>query len=570
MKKLSVVCAIVLLFGAGSALAQPNYQFADVGTKNFITEIDLLVGDQISLDLWLVDAGAPQNAGGAWIDFTASTAGLSYVSGGRCLTPDTEGCAGPWVPGGLFLNEAGGLVGTLTLECTAAGDVTVDLTTIPGVATWTPINDTDVVPDSLLIHQEAQTCIIDDECDDGLFCTGDETCVGGSCQDGPDPCTDDEAFCNGVESCDEGADQCVSSGDPCPPLLCDDVGDACVDCLVDGDCADDGIGCTDEICEAGTCVSTPNDANCPDDGVFCNGDEICDEALDCSSSGNPCQGTGGRERCDEERNRCETVPPGPTTCLNDKECSDGIFCNGAEVCVFSNVSGAESSLYTWSSSFAAATGNTGPGTCQESDGPSCPDDGEFCNGSESCDEDNAACLSTGDPCEGEDLVCDEENDECIEPPCSEDTDCDDALFCNGRETCAGGVCQPGGTPCPPPLECDEENDRCLIVPGPGTLSFRLIPQRYLRSHLTPLPLIMLIQGTDDATTFDQETTAVSFSGDAIVSPPLTVVSEKVILVFSVITRAGLGTNGTTEVEVRVITPEGEGTEIFTLILLPLL
>jgi hypothetical protein len=145
MKKLSVVCAIVLLFGAGSALAQPNYQFADVGTKNFITEIDLLVGDQISLDLWLVDAGAPQNAGGAWIDFTASTAGLSYVSGGRCLTPDTEGCAGPWVPGGLFLNEAGGpgtvlyqvanlggaapdgdgdlIVGTLTLECTAAGDV---------------------------------------------------------------------------------------------------------------------------------------------------------------------------------------------------------------------------------------------------------------------------------------------------------------------------------------------------------------------------------------------------------------------------------------------------------------
>jgi hypothetical protein len=45
------------------------------------------------------------------------------------------------------------IVGTLTLECTAPGDVTVDLSTVPGVATWTPINDDDVVPGSVLINQ---------------------------------------------------------------------------------------------------------------------------------------------------------------------------------------------------------------------------------------------------------------------------------------------------------------------------------------------------------------------------------------------------------------------------------
>jgi hypothetical protein len=61
------------------------------------------------------------------------------------------------------------------------------------------------------------------------------------------------------------------------------------DCVVDTDCEDDGIGCTDETCETGTCVSTPNNANCSDDGAFCNGTEFCDAALDCSSTGDPCE-----------------------------------------------------------------------------------------------------------------------------------------------------------------------------------------------------------------------------------------------------------------------------------------
>jgi hypothetical protein len=70
-------------------------------------------------------------------------------------------------------------------------------------------------------------------------------------------------------------------------------------CESDDDCDDDGIGCTDETCDAGTCVSTPNDANCPDDGAFCNGTEFCDLALDCSSTGDPCPG-----ECDVENDVC--------------------------------------------------------------------------------------------------------------------------------------------------------------------------------------------------------------------------------------------------------------------------
>ena len=264
-----------------------------------------------------------------------------------------------------------------------------------------------------------------------------------------------------------------------------------------------------------------------------------------------------------------SVPVG-ATCLNDKNCNDAIYCNGEEVCVY-----ATRVTYTWSSSFAAATGTTGNtgsnlGICQKGDDP-CPDDGEFCNGSEGCNEDTAACFSTGDPCEGENLVCSEEKDVCILIGCDEDAQCADVLFCNGEETCVDGSCQPGEDPCLPDQQCDEENDECLEVPepGPGALSFSLTPQRAFRSHLIPVPLFMLIRSADDDTTFDQKTTTVSFAGDAIVNPPLTLVTNKRILVWSLITRAGVGNNGTTEVEVSVTTPEGEGTEILTLILLPL-
>jgi hypothetical protein len=192
MKKLLMVCALVLLSGAGSALAQPAYEFAEAGTKNFITEAVIAAGEQISLDLWLTDVSAPQQAGGAWIDFSASTGEISYVSGGRCLAGGAEGCTGPWQNNaGIFINEpvsedSGGgpgivlyqvvnlggaapdgdgdlIVGTLTLECSAPGDAAVDLTVIPGVATWIPIDDTTVQPATLTLSPGSTTSSIPGE-----------------------------------------------------------------------------------------------------------------------------------------------------------------------------------------------------------------------------------------------------------------------------------------------------------------------------------------------------------------------------------------------------------------------
>jgi hypothetical protein len=260
-----------------------------------------------------------------------------------------------------------------------------------------------------------------------------------------------------------------------------------------------------------------------------------------------------------------SVPIGGT-CLNDGNCNDTLYCNGAEVCAFT-----ASTRYSWSSSFAAATGNTGSklGVCEKGDNP-CPDDGEFCNGRESCDEDNAACLTSGNPCAGEGLLCNEANDVCAVVFCTEDGHCDDELFCNGKEICEGGLCQSGEAPCPPSVECDEENDKCPDDdPDPDILSFSLAPQLAFRSHFVPLLLFMRISSTDEVTTFDPDNTTVSFSGDAIVSPPpVALVYRKLIRVVSLITPSGVGVNGITEVEVTVTTPEGKGTASFTLVTLP--
>ena len=116
------------------------------------------------------------------------------------------------------------------------------------------------------ILDPAGGCTTDAECDDGLFCTGAETCVSGSCQSGGDPCL-------AGDSCNEGSDTCES--DP---------------------------GCT-------------SDAEC-NDGLFCTGTETCFGGS-CESSGDPC-GTG--VSCDEGSNECFTCGANKASCSVDLDC----------------------------------------------------------------------------------------------------------------------------------------------------------------------------------------------------------------------------------------------------------
>jgi hypothetical protein len=107
---------------------------------------------------------------------------------------------------------------------------------------------------------------------------------------------DDGEFCNGAETCDTGTGECL----PGTPVDCDDR----VTCTVDT---------CDEVNDQ--CVNTPDDAACPDDGLFCTGDEICDPAAGCVSTGDPCpEGTV----CNEDTDMCDMVAEKVTLCHKGK------------------------------------------------------------------------------------------------------------------------------------------------------------------------------------------------------------------------------------------------------------
>lgn len=145
----------------------------------------------------------------------------------------------------------------------------------------------------------SEPCQTNDDCDDGLYCTGEETCVTGMCENGTDPCPgkicaedtdscedcttdadcDDGLFCTGEETCNAGT--CEIGSDPCPGETCDEGTDSCAVCLEGADC-DDGLYCTvGETCQSGTCTGGV--------GRDCSGlDDQCRQGV-CSESADLCE-----------------------------------------------------------------------------------------------------------------------------------------------------------------------------------------------------------------------------------------------------------------------------------------
>jgi IgGFc binding protein len=233
-------------------------------------------------------------------------------------------------------------------------------------------------------------CSLDEHCDDGLWCSGEETCVDCQCVDGEEPCpVDDGLWCNGGESCDEDNDDCPVTDPPCP---------------------DDGLFCTGvESCDEDGDACLASGDPCADDGEFCNGSESCDEeAQACVHSGDPCANDGlfcnGEEYCDVETQQCVT-PGNPCP-------DDGDFCNGGESC------------------------DEEAGECAHAGDP-CSGDGLFCNGEEYCDIDTQQCVTPGDPCP-EDETCDEESNRCISGNSPVDPGDEDEGWPEGKVT--GGCC----------------------------------------------------------------------------------------------------------------------------------
>ncbi len=293
-----------------------------------------------------------------------------------------------------------------------------------------PCTSDDCNPDSGCVHGN-----LDIACDDGDACTLGDACVDGVCQPGAqrqcddgNPCTDD--------SCDP-ASGCVYSPNSQP---CDD-GDACTvdDACTDGACqpgpvrdCDDGNPCTDDSCDAAIgCVNDFNTAPC-DDGDPCTVDDTCHEGscagqpLDADGDGYVPEACGGGDCDDGDPNVHPNVfegPAGAAVCADgiDNDC-DGLIDLEEDSC----------------------------GNCNEA--ADC-DDGNVCNGVETCDAGSCTAgtpldCSDGNPCT--DDLCDPV-DGCSNP---DNTDaCDDGDACTVDDRCSGGACQPGD-----PRTCNDGED----------------------------------------------------------------------------------------------------------------
>ena len=131
-------------------------------------------------------------------------------------------------------------------------------------------------------------CTTPDDCDVGLWCYYNQTCVTGVCQS-TEKCPDDGSFCNSLEYCDEGEDLCVG-------------------CNADNDC--DGICNPEESyphCYGlDNCPDVSNPEQCDVDG-----DRIGDVCDNCPYDYNhPYQkdknGDGIGDACDPETIPCLT------------------------------------------------------------------------------------------------------------------------------------------------------------------------------------------------------------------------------------------------------------------------
>lgn len=201
-------------------------------------------------------------------------------------------------------------------------------------------------------------CSADADCNDGVVCNGQETCVSGSCQAGaPITCTTDGIFCNGDEVCSEDSNAplgytCGSSGDPCGfNAMCNEETDQCDSLCGNGicgpgedcsscptDCISGASGGTCGACFKGSCdgVCHPNkeEADCADcRSSYCCGDGICEGGEDSLNCTIDCPMTiCGDGTCDSGENRCSC--PNDCGSAGEEICTNGIDddCDGSADC----------------------------------------------------------------------------------------------------------------------------------------------------------------------------------------------------------------------------------------------
>ena len=167
--------------------------------------------------------------------------------------------------------------------------------------------------DGVIDEPPACSCNAAEQCDDGLFCNGVETCINGSCVAGAPPQCDD-SIPETEDRCDPSYDACVGREPPPYPYCGNGSLEPGEECDDGNDVSGDGCepDCT-EVCEA-------SDEECNGTDDDCDG--LIDEDFDLFSDPQNCGGCG--QICDD------TDPTTTDACVNSvcisalSECGNGI------------------------------------------------------------------------------------------------------------------------------------------------------------------------------------------------------------------------------------------------------
>ncbi len=313
-------------------------------------------------------------------------------------------------------------------------------------------------------------CNVDAECADTDLCTTNERCVEHMCVsdrvdcDDGNGCTTDgcvpDVGCTHIgngSTCDD-RDACTT-GDVCAGSACGGIVLGCNDgdpCTIDS--CDSGSGCLHD--RIPNCCSS--DAQCSD-GNACNGLETCGPGGVCvpgappfCNDGKPCT----TDTCDPAIGCRHDTSPDGTACPNGNKC-DGrelcfggictdqpdLNCDDGDPCTIDSCDRILGCLHTPVTVPIAG--------CACPNGDSECDNGNACDGVETCDVSHQFCRP------GTPLVC-TTTDQCQIPTCDpqtgcgsepkpDETPCDDGNACTGPDQCAKGVCKT------PPVVCDDRD-----------------------------------------------------------------------------------------------------------------
>ncbi len=235
----------------------------------------------------VVDTGSPQCTG--------------WPRGERIYSKDITGATMGGSSGSPVLNSASEVVGQLSgccgYDCGNVCDWVLNWTVDGALAFyWDSVSE--------FLDPQQPECRSDSDCNDGLFCTGTETCVSGSCQSSGDPCPSGTLCNEATDSCDATAcdnDGICEAGEDCYNCPYDCIseqveGTSCTTCfkgVCDGKCnlSKEGPDCEDcassYCCGDGTCEGTENSSNCEIDcpAQSCGGNKApCTDNSDCCSN----------------------------------------------------------------------------------------------------------------------------------------------------------------------------------------------------------------------------------------------------------------------------------------------